>query len=314
MSHGQASPVARHLLAWRCLWRSLPLLWSDHPQTSLRVLCIAAFEYLACARGGTLDVRARRTLAVGCDLGAVANDHYDQGVFDRRAWRGLRRTLGHLAPWSGTARYLRGLRVLERSRPVASPGPDGFADQDAVVRYRSGVVALSLEWLWGLIPGPRPSTDLSHGARGSDARAAEEARGATCSSPGETTARGTDGRAVLAPQGATCSTSGDSALRDGEAHAAVAGLAPLVQLVQLVDDLLDWRDDLAGRRPTYVTAFVLGPPPSRDDARGSVRALADRFWREARAHKDGIFGPMLVSAWMAWLLARALIVVRLPSW
>ena len=32
-------------------------------------------------------------------------------------------------------------------------------------------------------------------------------------------------------------------------------LVALVGLIQLVDDLLDWKDDWACRRPTYVTAF-----------------------------------------------------------
>ena len=85
----------------------------------------------------------------------------------------------------------------------------------------------------------------------------------------------------------------------------------LVGLVQLVDDLIDWRDDWACRRPTYVTAFLREWTPTRQ-AIVHLRSHADRLRGllvEAAAHRLEVI-PLALAGGVVWLIAVALLRIQ----
>ena len=84
-----------------------PMLLAARPKTPLRVFCIAAFEYLARLRGGTLGRTRRLAIAHACDFGSLRDDYYDHRKLDSTEYRSLRRTLRRLAPETATSRYFK---------------------------------------------------------------------------------------------------------------------------------------------------------------------------------------------------------------
>jgi hypothetical protein len=119
-----------------------PMLLASRPKTPLRVIAIAAFEFLARLRGGTLGRTRRLAMARACDFGSLRNDYYDHQVLDLIEYRSLRCELRRLAPENATSRYIQRLRRAERNRPYLAPGI-----MDAVIEYRRWVLDLTLQWL-----------------------------------------------------------------------------------------------------------------------------------------------------------------------
>src|SRR5688500_17736554 len=74
-----------------------PMLIEARPRTPLRVFCIAAFEYLARLRGGTLGRRRRVAIALACDFGSLRDEYYDEQKLDLTEYRSLRSALRRLA-------------------------------------------------------------------------------------------------------------------------------------------------------------------------------------------------------------------------
>ena len=99
------------------------------------------------------------------------------------------------------------------------------------------------------------------------------------------------------------------ALERAKFHSIVS----LVCLMQLADDLLDWKDDLAARSPSYVTAFLLEQP--RAGIAISLRAQADALLRGAvgAARHDAEAVPFALAGMMTWTFVVALLKVRLPQ-
>src|SRR6188474_2042957 len=87
-----------------------PMLLAARPKTPLRVFCIAAFEFLARLRGGTLGRRRRLAMAHACDFGSLRDDYYDDRKLDATEYRSLRCKLRRMAPEAATSRYIRQLR------------------------------------------------------------------------------------------------------------------------------------------------------------------------------------------------------------
>jgi len=236
-------------MAVSSLLSCIPLSLARRPQTPLRLLCIGAFDYVARLRGRSLDRTARTALACACDLGALRNDFYDQGRFDRGFYRLLRQDLRRLVPESATHRYIRDLRQAERRRPAFGTG--AFSEPAAVVEYRLRVLVVSLAWLQVI------------------------------------------SRRSMEPR-------------------VFQALVALVGLIQLVDDLLDWKDDWACRRPTYVTAFLSDSSgPSRESVT-PIRLHANRFCGLliATLEQDLYVAPLTVAGIFVWVVARALMKVR----
>ena len=227
-----------------------PMLLEARPRTPLRVFCIAAFEYLARLRGGTLGRRRRLAIAHACDFGSLRDEYYDQQKLDLTEYRSLRSALRRMAPEAATFRYIQQLRKAERGRPILSASMPGVAN--ATIGYRTSVINLSLRWLQ-VISG----------------LAAERVK----------------------------------------FHSIVS----LVCLMQLADDLLDWKEDQAGRCPSYVTAFLLEQP--RAGIATPLRALADvllqRTVGAARQEAGAI--PFALAAVATWTFVVALLKVRFPK-
>src|SRR5687768_8251986 len=79
-----------------------PMLLEAHPRTPLRVFCIAAFEYLARLRGGTLGRRRRLAIAHACDFGSVRDEYYDEQKLNLAEYRSLRSALRRMVPEAAT--------------------------------------------------------------------------------------------------------------------------------------------------------------------------------------------------------------------
>jgi hypothetical protein len=226
-----------------------PLLLAERPKTPLRVFCIAAFEFLARLRGGTLGMRRRLAIAYACDFGSLRDDYYDHRRLDVTEYRLLRCKLRRMAPEAATIRYIQRLRQAERSRPIITASTRGIAD--AVIAYRTWVLDLSLRWL-------------------------QEISGLS--------------------------------FEPSKFHA----LLTLVGLMQLADDLLDWKDDQAVRRPSYVTAFLLD---QRIAVAMALRAEADALLRRTigAARRDAGALPFAVAGVLTWTFVIALLRVRFPQ-
>jgi len=227
-----------------------PLLIAASPKTPLRVLCIAAFEFLARLRGGTLGRRRRLAMAHACDFGSLRDDYYDHRRLDATEYRSLRCKLRRMAPEAATSRYIRQLRQTERSRPVLAASSPGVAN--AVIEYRTRVLDLSLRWL----------QDIS-------------------------------------------GLSNDCV----KFHV----LLSLVGLMQIADDLLDWKDDQAVRRPSYVTAFLLDRPGTAvaPPLRAQADALLQRIVGSARQDAGAV--PLAAAGLLTWTFVIVLLRLRFPQ-
>jgi len=227
-----------------------PMLLAARPKTPLRVFCIAAFEYLAHLRGGTLGRRRRLAMAHACDFGSLRNDYYDHQLLDTTEYRSLRSKLRCMAPEAATSRYIQDLRQAERNRPILVAGTSGVTD--AVIAYRTWVLDLTLHWLQEI-------SDLS--------------------------------------------------VEPVKFHALLSAAG----LVQLADDLLDWKEDQAVRLPSYVTAFLLDRP--RVAVAMPLRAQADALLQRTvgAAKRDVGSVPFAVAAALIWTFVIALLRVRFPQ-
>jgi hypothetical protein len=227
-----------------------PLLLASRPKTPLRVFCIAAFEFLARLRGGTLGRGRRLALAHACDFGSLCDEYYDQRRLDAAEYRLLRCQLRSMAPEAATSRYIQQLRQAERNRPVLESNNAGVFN--AVIAYRTWVLDLSLRWL-------------------------QEISGLSVESV--------------------------------KFHV----LLSLVGLLQIADDLLDWKDDQAFQRPTYVTAFLLDRP--RTAVAVPLRAQADALLQRmvGAAREDAGAVPLAIAGILTWTFVIALLRLRFPQ-
>lgn len=226
-----------------------PLLFASRPKTPLRVLCIAAFEFLARLRGGTLGQRCRRALAQACDFGSLCDAYYDCRQLDAGQYRSLRRELHRIVPEAATRRYLRQLREAERGRPVLSASHAEIVP--AAIAYRTAVLDLSLRWM-----------------------------------------REISGVSV---EGAKFQV-----------------LLNLVGLMQMVDDLLDWKEDLAKGSPSYVTALLLDRP--KNEIAVPLGAQADLLFERivGAARQDADAWPFAVAGRLTRVLVTVLLRARFP--
>jgi hypothetical protein len=89
-------------------------------------------------------------------------------------------------------------------------------------------------------------------------------------------------------------------------------IVSLVCLMQLADDLLDWKDDQAVRSPSYVTASLLEQP--RAGIATPLRAQADALLQRTvgAARQDAGVLPFAVAAVLTWTFVVALLTVRFP--
>jgi len=84
-------------------------------------------------------------------------------------------------------------------------------------------------------------------------------------------------------------------------------------LMQLADDLLDWKDDQAVRRPSYVTAFLLDRPliAVAMPLRAQADALLQRTVGAARQDDGAV--PFAVAGLLTWTFVIALLRLRFPQ-
>jgi hypothetical protein len=90
-------------------------------------------------------------------------------------------------------------------------------------------------------------------------------------------------------------------------------LVSLVGLMQIADDLLDWKDDQAVGRPSYVTAFLMDGP--RTAVAMPLRAQADALLRRTvgAARRDAGAVPFAVAGVLTWTFVIALLRARFPQ-
>jgi hypothetical protein len=91
-------------------------------------------------------------------------------------------------------------------------------------------------------------------------------------------------------------------------------LVALVGLLQLVDDLLDWKDDWACRRPTYVTAFLhdWASPSRRFVTHIPLHAKRFRGVLRTAFKRDAGAAPLTMAGLLVWFLAVTLMEIRFP--
>jgi hypothetical protein len=90
-------------------------------------------------------------------------------------------------------------------------------------------------------------------------------------------------------------------------------LLSLVGLMQIADDVLDWKDDQANRCPSYVTALLLDRLST--GVAIPLRAEADALLRRvvSAAKQDAGTVPFAVAGVLTWTLVVALLKVRFPQ-
>lgn len=90
-------------------------------------------------------------------------------------------------------------------------------------------------------------------------------------------------------------------------------LVSLVCLMQLADDLLDWKEDEAAKCPSYVTAFLLEQP--RMGIGGALRSQADELFQRTveAARRDAGVLPFAMVGVVTWALVVALVKWRFPK-
>lgn len=132
--------ISSILIAVCSIVRGLPLFVSARPRTSLRVLCIIAFDTLHRLRNAKpLPMLKSRTLAALLDFGACVNAAFDNKSYCSCEYRETLHLLEEAGILPLVAEYFRRLRDLESRRP--SPGGDCWPE---VRLYREAVVRLSL--------------------------------------------------------------------------------------------------------------------------------------------------------------------------
>ena len=91
-------------------------------------------------------------------------------------------------------------------------------------------------------------------------------------------------------------------------------LVSLVCLMQLADDLLDWKEDQACGCPSYVTAFLT--VEKRVGITASLQAQADELLEHTRraARKDRGAVPFALAGTTTWMFVAALLKVRWHEW
>jgi hypothetical protein len=89
-------------------------------------------------------------------------------------------------------------------------------------------------------------------------------------------------------------------------------LLSLVGLMQLADDLLDWKDDQAAKRPSYVTASLLARP--RSAVAVPLRAQADAWLQRmiGAARQEAAAVPLAIAGVVTWTFVTALLRLRFP--
>jgi hypothetical protein len=83
-------------------------------------------------------------------------------------------------------------------------------------------------------------------------------------------------------------------------------------LTQIADDLLDWKDDQASRRPSYVTAILLDQPNAAVAV--PLRAEADALLQRTvgAARQDAGAVPFAVGGVLTWMFVALLLRLRFP--
>jgi hypothetical protein len=90
-------------------------------------------------------------------------------------------------------------------------------------------------------------------------------------------------------------------------------LLSLVGLMQIADDLLDWKDDQASRRPSYVTAFLLDRPSTAVALPLRVQADALLQGMVSAARQDANVVPFAIAGVLTWTFVIALLRLRFPQ-
>ena len=236
----------------------------EKPGTPLRTLCVAAFDFTARADRQQLGPEKRRALNCLLDLGALINDHFDQHGFCKRTYRRLRKQLAADETARAVYRdYFRRLRRVERNRPhLQLPCRASLA----------GVQELLPSPVSGEGPGVRadrrktPRLYLDSRLREEVADYREAVVRLSLSALAAI-ALGPPNRANL-----------DGTRPPAAKDACLPHLFALVMLLQICDDLLDWRNDWRTHLPSFVTAALLRcqePAEGRGADLGSVRANID---------------------------------------
>jgi hypothetical protein len=90
-------------------------------------------------------------------------------------------------------------------------------------------------------------------------------------------------------------------------------LLSLVGLMQIADDVLDWKDDHAVRRPSYVTGFLT--EQSREAVALPLRAQADALLQRmvGAARQDAGAVPLALAGVVTWTFVIALLRLRFPQ-
>jgi hypothetical protein len=91
-------------------------------------------------------------------------------------------------------------------------------------------------------------------------------------------------------------------------------LVALVGMVQLADDLVDWKEDWACRRPTYVTAFLGDRTTSREPMSMHIELQANRLRGQLMAAYECELkvAPLMLAGFLTWLLVMVLTKIRFP--
>jgi hypothetical protein len=122
--------------------RGLPWFIAARPKTSLRVLCLMAFDTLHVLRySKRLPARKIKILAALLDFAACANAAFDNKEFCRQEFQRTQRMLEEAGFSSHVLEYLRRLRDIESNRPSHDGDHRPF---QKVASYRESVVRLSL--------------------------------------------------------------------------------------------------------------------------------------------------------------------------
>jgi hypothetical protein len=90
-------------------------------------------------------------------------------------------------------------------------------------------------------------------------------------------------------------------------------LLSLVDLMQLADDLLDWKDDQTLKRPSYVTGLLLDRP--RRTVAMPLRARANALLQRmvGAARQDAGIAPFTIAGVLTWTFVIALLRARFPQ-
>lgn len=159
LTEPRSSRLGASLAAAISFLRGLPFFVSSRPRTPLRVLCLMAFDTVQVLRQSRrLSRDALQTLASLLDLGACANEFFDDKGFSRQEFQAMRRLLKRVQTRVAVREYLSRLRDLEQRRP--SPGGD-VRQFRKVQSYRESVIRLSL----GMIAAAAGNLTIEEGIR-----------------------------------------------------------------------------------------------------------------------------------------------------